>query len=136
MDFIDKLAQVLDFVSELNNQKKLILQEIAGGIQAINHLITTNKDAAASEGLQNLDDAFGDLNSTATQMTADTASSSVERMKSIVGNASFYTNPANAGTGYDAVTNIGGNYSPASFLNRTINHINVTEQLLAKQPKR
>jgi len=106
-----------------------IQREVAGGINAINKLITSSKDAANSHGLMALDDAFGKIGDTARELNKDSINVSVKFFKNQIGNALFFTSSYNAGTGYDPITHKGGAQSPASYLNRINSLVSSLEKM-------
>lgn len=122
VDLFAKLASA-DLDKVLINHKTAINAELTGGIKSINNLFVTDKAAANSNGLQQLDEVFGRLGGKVNQMTVQNAKSSVESMLTDVGGVSFYTSPQNTGTGYEPITHTGGATSPAAYLNRIHTHL-------------
>lgn len=126
----EKLA-AFDFAAICKNLGTAIQAEVAGGIQAINRLVTTDKEAANSQGIQSLDDIFAKIGDSARGLEPRGASISIRDMKAQIGNGTFYTSSFNAGTGYDPNTRKGGAYSPAAYLNRINAYVRKLEKYLA-----
>lgn len=105
------------------NHKAAIAAEIAGGIQAVNHLFTTNRDSAKSLGLQHLDDAFGRMGAYVSALKAEYLDQTLPSIKELVSQALFYTSKSNAGTGYDPWTRVGESHSPAAYVDRIAAHV-------------
>jgi len=116
-ELFEKLAQA-NFESLCKTYARSIANEVAGGIAAINKLVTTNKDAAKSRGIEALDSVFGKIADEARRIAPDGIELSIRDLKAIIGSGTFYTSSFNAGTGYDVMTRQGGQYSPAAYLNR------------------
>lgn len=113
----EKLAAV-DFAGICKSYGAAIQRELAGGIAAINKLVTTNRQAAESHGIEVLDEMFGKIGDVARQLEPSGIDLSIRDLRSLIGNASFYTNSFNAGTGFDPATRIGGATSPGAYLQR------------------
>lgn len=108
--------------------KSAIQSEVAGGISAINSLFVSNQAAANSQGLQALDDYFGNLsgelaNFPVSGVDPNVAKTAVDRLASAAGQVAFYTSKVNAGTGYDPLVYTGGTRSPGSYFDRVQTHI-------------
>lgn len=113
-----KLAAGNDLAAMVSATKNSCLAEIAGGIKAIDTLSAKEFDAAASKGIQALDEAFGKLASFFQTLTADNLESNLRTAQGILSGAAFYTSPYNAGVGFDPTTRIGGPSSPAAYMDR------------------
>lgn len=132
-DSFEKLATLIDLKTAIANLKPAIQSEIAGGIRACNHLMTSNPKAANSKAIQELDEVFGKLGGLISQLT-ESYLEPFKSIKDIISSAYFYTSPQNTGTGYDALTNLGGAVSPAAYLNRINAHVNSLEKVIKPIP--
>lgn len=124
----EKIAGLPDFATICKNYGAAIQKEIAGGITSINRLITTNKKAANSHGIEVMDGVFGKLADITRELNPETFEISLRDIKSNIGRASFYASSTNAGTGYDPMTHEGGAYSPAAYLNRITTWVDKLEK--------
>lgn len=114
-----KLAE-WDLSKVVKTYKPQLMNEVAAGIRSINYLVTTNKDAAKATSLRVLDDTFGNIGEIVNRLDFNDTRGldiSLRDMRSIVGTGMFYTSSYNAGTGFDPITRLGGNDSPAAHLN-------------------
>lgn len=119
----EKLAE-WDLSKIVNTYKPQLANEVAAGIRSINHLVTTNKDAAQSEAITSLDEFFGRIGVSVNNMNpADTRGLDIciKDILSAVGSASFYYSSYNAGVGFDPITRLGGNDSPGAHMNNIYN---------------
>jgi hypothetical protein len=114
--------KIADLTQTVNKFKTAIQAEVNGGINSINKLVTSNKEAANSAGISKLDQVFGEIGNEAAKLSAEAFEINIKDILSICGKGIFYTLPQNAGMGYDPVTRIGGANSPASYLDRIYNH--------------
>lgn len=131
IDNFEKLA-AFDFDNICKNYAEAIKSEVAACINVINKLVISNKKAAKSEGISNIDDALGKINAAASQIAPDFAGKIINDIKSILGNITFYTLPSNAGTGFDPVTRIGGAWSAGAYIDRISDHVKNLEKLYKK----
>lgn len=124
----EKMAE-WDLSKIVRTYKPQLANEVSAGINSINRLVTTNKDAAKAESLQVLDEVFGKIGDTVNRMdSVDTRGLDIgiRDIRAFVGSGSFYTSSYNAGVGFDPITRMGGADSPAAHLN---NIIKIVEKL-------
>lgn len=131
----EKIATGTGLASLVQGHKSAIGQEIAGGIRAVNKIMTSNPKAAASEGIQRLDDYFGQLGQFNNQLDPANPNPAVASMLYTIGEARRYTISSNAGFGYDSFTQLGGSYSPAAYLVRIETYVKQIDQAIKNQPK-
>lgn len=117
----EKKADSFNLSKVIKTYKPLLQYEYAAGIRSINRLVTTNKNAANARSLEVLDSAFGKIGIIADRLNPEDPRGTdiaIKDMTAAASSAAFYTHPYNAGTGYDPITHMGGNDSPAAHLSK------------------
>lgn len=128
----NKLAE-WDLSKIVKTYKPQLANEVSAGINSINRLVTTNKEAANAASLQTLDELFGKIGDTVNRIDpVDTRGLdiSLRDIRAFVGYGSFYTSSYNAGTGFDPITRLGGADSPAAHLNNILKLVEKLEGYL------
>src|SRR5882762_9566839 len=113
----EKLS-TFDLEKILQSYKNAINIELTAGSKAVDNLYGTNPKAAGSRGLKALSDTFDKVKVLIDAIESVSAAPSINEMLTLIGQASFYSSPQNAGTGFERVTTVGGPASPAGVLLR------------------